>query len=375
MANLEQVGARIRVLPADISREADVAGVLAEIDRSLPPLRGIFHAAMVLEDSLLVNLDRDLMQRVLAPKVTGSWNLHLQTLDRPLDYFVLFSSLSSVFGHAGQGNYAAANLFQDVLAHHRRALGLPALTVNWGYLAEVGYLSQRRQLGERLERQGVKSFTVCQALTLLERALQRQAVQISVMRVDWSRWRGLGVTGRISPRFAHLLIEAQSAGQASGAGREDGVSGHLIRTAAPTERPALLDALLRGKVARILGSSAERLDSEKSLLNLGVDSLMAVELRNWIESELRVNLPIVELMRSPSLSRLHELLLEQLARTEEDGADQESGGPGEKEAEPSSARAAQESSPEELLASVNQLSGEQVDALLTTLLAEKRANG
>ena len=222
----------------------------------------------------------------------------------------MFSSLSSVFGHAGQGNYAAANAFLDAMAWYRRASGLPALTVNWGYLGDVGYLARRAELGERLERQGVLSFTVRQALALLEKAMQRQHVQVSVMRVEWSRWRGLGVTGRVSPRFAHLCGQAD-------AGHGRAVNGTLpgrdtILAADPADRPGLLAALLRDKVARVLGTSPDRLDGDKPLLQLGIDSLMAVELRNWLEGELQVDLPIVELMRSPSVSGLAELLAERL---------------------------------------------------------------
>ena len=164
VGELEQLGARVVVRAGDVSSEADVALLLAAIDRDLPPLRGVIHAAMVLEDALLTNLDRDRINRVLAAKVTGTWNLHTHTAGRQLDLFVMFSSLSSVFGHAGQGNYAAANAFLDAMAWHRRARGLPALAVNWGYLGEVGYLAQRTELGQRLERQGVLSFTVPQAL-------------------------------------------------------------------------------------------------------------------------------------------------------------------------------------------------------------------
>jgi aryl carrier-like protein len=359
VADMEARGACILVRQADVTREDDLAAVLAEIDRSGTPLRGVLHAAMVLEDSLLLNLDKDLLRRVLAPKVNGAWNLHRQTLHHSLDFFVLFSSLSSVFGHAGQGNYAAANLFLDALAWHRRAKGLPALTINWGYLGEVGYLAERPQLGERLERQGVRSFTVRQALTLLEREMQRQAIQISVMRVDWARWRGLGVTGRVSPRFAHLLRE--STGETPVPTRPH--EGELptldaVRSAAPEVRRGLLDTVLRDKVARVLGASPDRLDSEKPLLNLGIDSLMAVELRNWIEQELRVNLPIVELMRSPSLARLTDLLLDQLAACD---------------SAPSRERPLAEPSPDELLAKIDELPGEEVDALLTALLAERQA--
>jgi NAD(P)-dependent dehydrogenase (short-subunit alcohol dehydrogenase family)/acyl carrier protein len=343
VAELEQRGARVSVHRADVSKEDDLAAVLAAIERDGPPLRGVIHSAMVLEDAMLVNLDRPRMRRVLAPKVEGGWNLHWQTQRYPLDFFVLFSSLSSVFGHAGQGNYAAANLFLDALTWHRRALGLPTLTINWGYLGEVGYLAERPRLGEWLERQGVLSFTVRQALTLLERAMQRQTIQVSVMRVDWSRWRGLCMTGHVSPRFAHLLRQENAA-----SGSED--------TAAKPLRVSL-DMRIRDKVARVLGTSPERLDTEKPLLNLGIDSLMAVELRNWIEQELHVNVPIMELLRSPSLSRLTDLLREQTANN----------GNGTAPAPPP----VKTHDAENLLAKIEDMPDEDIDALLTALLDEK----
>jgi thioester reductase-like protein len=312
VAELQTAGARVEVVAGDVSREDDVARALAVVDRHLPPLRGVLHAAMVLEDCLLQNLDWEHLRRVIAPKVNGAWTLHAQTLGRPLDHFILFSSLSSVFGIAGQANYAAANTFLDALTYHRRAQGLPCLTVNWGYLGGVGYVAQRQQLGERLEAQGVRPFTIGQALTLLERALRQEALQIGVMGIDWTRWRGLGLAGKVSPRFAHLCkeVEADKDG-ARGAGLP---SRKAIQAAPPGKRLEMVQTLLREKVARVLGSSASKLDMDKPLINLGLDSLMAVELRNWMEGELQVNVPIVELMRSPSLARLSELLLEQLSQ-------------------------------------------------------------
>jgi thioester reductase-like protein len=311
VAELENAGAQVHVVAGDVSEEADVARALAHVDRHLPPLRGVVHAAMVLEDCLLQNLHWEQLRRVIAPKVHGAWNLHTQTLDRPLDHFILFSSLSSVFGFPGQANYASANTFLDALAYYRRAQGLPCLSVNWGYLGGVGYVAQRPQLAERLEALGVKPFTIGQALTLLERALRQEAVQIGVMGIDWTRWRGWRLADKLSPRFAHLCKEVEAATE--GATEAGLLSRKAIQAAPPAKRLAMLQALLREKVARVLGSSASRLDMEKPLLNLGLDSLMAVELRNWMESELQVNVPIVELMRSPSLARLAELLLEQLA--------------------------------------------------------------
>ncbi|MGM0488484.1 MAG: SDR family NAD(P)-dependent oxidoreductase [Planctomycetota bacterium] len=357
---LQSMGAHVHVLKGDVAKPDDVQGMLNSIQRSLPPLRGVFHAAMVLEDGLLLNLDRDWMHRVMAPKVSGAWNLHTLTQGRDLDYFVLFSSLSSVFGHAGQGNYAAANAFLDALTHYRRAEGLPCLTVNWGYLGDVGYLSERRELGERLERQGVVSFTIREGLDALERLLQRQAIQVSVMRVDWSRWRGLGVTGVVSPRFAHLLPRQ---------GRADGeVAGELptadaVRNATCTERPRLVDRLLRDKIAKLLGGAPEQLDGDVPLLDLGLDSLMAVELSNWIESQLRIDVPVVQLMRSPGLAQLGKTLC--------DGLAQAPGG-----SSPSEAEAEEDTisnllaDPQQLLTNIDDMSSSKVDQLLTTLLQE-----
>ncbi|MFW6168861.1 MAG: type I polyketide synthase [Planctomycetota bacterium] len=356
---LQAMGANPRVLKKDVANPTDVRGMLNTIQRSMPPLRGVFHAAMVLEDGLLLNLDRDWMYRVMAPKVSGAWNLHTLTQGYALDYFVLFSSLSSVFGHAGQGNYAAANAFLDALTHHRRAQGSPCLTVNWGYLGDVGYLSERRELGERLERQGVKSFTVREGLKALERLLQRDAIQVSVMRVDWSRWRGLGVTAAVSPRFAHLLPRQ---------GWADGeVAGELspldsLQHGAAGERPRFLDRVLRDKIAKLLGGAPEQLDGDVPLLNLGLDSLMAVELSNWIESEFRIDVPVVQLMRSPGLSQLSEILCDGLAQAEGQ----------------SPAREAEDDTvsdlladPQQLLTNVDEMSSNKVDQLLTTLLREE----
>jgi polyketide synthase 12/epothilone polyketide synthase D len=361
VADMEKLGARVVVHRADIAKESDLASVLADIERNGPPLRGVLHAAMVLEDSLLLNLDRERMRRVLDPKVSGAWNLHRQTLGCSLDFFILFSSVASVLGHAGQGNYAAANTFLDGLAWYRRARGLPALTVNWGHIGEVGYLAERPQLAERLERQGVRKLTPRQGLTLLERLMQRQAIQAGVLRVDWSRWRGAGVTGRVSPRFAHLLEQHKN----DGVSREPRAvpAADAVRAAAPEARRAMLDALLRDKTARVLGTSADRLDADKPLLNLGLDSLMAIELRNWIEQELRVNLPIMELMRSPGLSRLTDLLLSTLA-------DPQSANGQDGQAAADSRQPVAES--RELLEKIDEMPSEDVDALLADLLANKQ---
>jgi amino acid adenylation domain-containing protein len=298
IAALERGGTTVHVVPADITRPAEVRRVLRLIADTMPPLRGIFHTAMVLEDRLLLDLDRGTLDRVLRPKVLGGWNLHNESAGIDLDHFVLFSSLSSVFGHAGQANYAAANAALDGLAHHRRGLGLPATVVNWGHVGEVGYLAERQELSARLERQGVLPFTVREATECLATALVSREPQLSVLRMEWSLWRGLGITDNVPPKFAHLLRKR------SGAAGPVAASPEAIRAAAPTDRRPLVERLVRDKAAALLGADAADMDDHRPLLELGLDSLMAVELRNWIENQLGVGLPIATLMRGAGVAAL-----------------------------------------------------------------------
>jgi aryl carrier-like protein len=187
------------------------------------------------------------------------------------------------------------------------------------------------------------------------------------MRVEWSRWRGLGVTGRVSPRFAHLC------GQLGGE-RDRPAGGTLpgresILAAGPGDRPGLLAALLRDKMARLLGTSPDRLDGDRPLLQFGIDSLMAVELRNWLESELRVDLPIVALMRSPSISGLAELLAERIeANGQAPHVDTGRNGTPNPSTNGHHVRLPLDPAPTEILARIEDLSGDQVDELLAALL-------
>lgn len=298
-------GTKVVVLPCDITNPDDIQRTLDHIDEELPPLRGVLHTAMVLEDKMIVDLDRETLDRVLWPKVLGGWNLHQATRNRVLDQFILFSSLSSVFGHAGQANYSAANALLDGLAHHRRVSGLPATVINWGHLGEVGYLAEREELSERLRRQGVLDFSSTEATECLARALHRGATQCSVLRMDWSRWRGLGLTKDVSPRFAHLIRGGNDA--------EQTINGESLRQIPAADRERCLREVVSVKLASLLGGNVAELDADRPMLEMGLDSLMAVELRNWIEGQLQLKLQIGALMRGSSLRSLVATLSESLA--------------------------------------------------------------
>ncbi|MFM8892100.1 MAG: amino acid adenylation domain-containing protein, partial [Planctomycetia bacterium] len=209
----------------------------------------------------------------------------------------------------------AAHAALDGLAHHRRGLSLPATVINWGHLGEVADLAERGELGARLERQGVLCFTVRQATECLAAALLSREPQVSVLRMDWTRWRGLGITDHVSTKFAHLLRDGDGAqGPAE-------VSPETIRSASAAERPGLVEAVVRGKVAGLLGIPAAELDADRPLLALGLDSLMAVELRNWVENQLGIGLPISSLMRSGGVAALTASICAALDTTRSTAAD------------------------------------------------------
>ncbi len=356
IAVMQKQGARIHCISADLTKSVDVQKVVMHIDDNLPPLKGVFHTAMVLEDKLLVDLDLNTLHRVLKPKTIGGWNLHWATRKHKLDHFVLFSSLSSVFGHAGQANYSAANAFLDSLAYLRRANGLPGLVMNWGHLGETGYLARRKQLGERLERQGVLSFTVKQALECLEYAMQLRLVQLSVLRMDWTLWRGLGVTTRVSPRFAHLLRNASQAGVGSASAQ---MSAANLREVNSEARTSMVHHALVSKVSHLLGIPEGQLPCDTPLLELGLDSLMAVELRNWIEAQMEINVPISVLMRGGTIVKLTKQVCDAV-----DGEKESSQG----NAGPEEVPAISSEQANNLLAQLPDMSDDQVSELLAKMM-------
>jgi myxalamid-type polyketide synthase MxaE and MxaD len=256
-----------------------------------PPIKGVMHTAAVIEDRLIAQLDREAFPAVLKPKVFGSWLLH-QYLD-DLDFFVLFSSLGAVLGQTGQGNYAAANAFLDALAYYRREQGQPALSINWGGWAELGLAmtSGAQRTIQYLEQQGINSFTPEQGIAALEYLMRRQldgvgAPQAAVMPVNWATFREVRLAASQSRLLADLTaapgVSAADAGSASGAIRAD------LLAVEPEQRREVLETYLQKQVARVLKLDPSRIEPSKPLGLMGVDSLMALELRNRLESDLGV---------------------------------------------------------------------------------------
>ncbi len=307
---------RITVLRADVGNRAELAQAFAAIAAHLPPLRGVVHAAGVLEDGVLQGQPWSAFQRVLAPKVRGAWNLHELTAGLSLDFFALFSSLAAVLGGGGQGAYAAGNAFLDGLAHFRRAHGLPATSIQWGPWAEVGMAAADPALrAGRLGERGVQSMTPDQALDALAHILDRRPVEVAVARADWARV----VAAR--PHSARLLSKLARDGAAAQTGADrrrqpEGASRpamDALAAAPASERPELLRTLVIRQVRSTMGlDDGMAIELDAPLKDYGLDSLMAVELRNRIGGELKANLPSSMLFDHPSVQALTEHLLERL---------------------------------------------------------------
>jgi acyl transferase domain-containing protein/NAD(P)-dependent dehydrogenase (short-subunit alcohol dehydrogenase family)/acyl carrier protein len=318
VARLEAAGAVVRVEAADVSDETQVRDLLARLRRDLPPLRGVLHAAMVLDDRAILRLDSDSWSRVLGPKVFGAWHLHRLTRDDPLELFVMFSSVSALVGNAGQGNYVAANLYLEALAQARQQAGLPAVAVGWGAIADAGYLARNREtLDSVAGRLGVKPLPVSQALDTLERLMLADRPLTAVADLDWSRWSAVAPSAA-APRFSR--VRASKDEKAGLAGSWQAFRKHLLDSPAGQRRPLVL-ARLTEILGKILGLAARKVDTAKSVSDLGLDSLMAVELRVLLEKEVGLDLPVMELMQGKSVEDLAVLVLAQLGPAAADGPD------------------------------------------------------
>lgn len=308
---LRRKGATVVVAKGDVTDPRHVRRIFQKIDRTLPPLRGIFHAAMVLDDGVVLQLTPERFRRAMAPKVDGVWNLHCETRKRPLDHFVLFSSVSSLVGNQGQANYVAANTFLDTFASYRRSLGLPAMSINWGHLSGMGYVSRRQQLAETLTRRGIVGISPEQTFEALGSMLRHNPVQMGVMRIEWQKLASATSHTKRMRRLSALIMDDSPQQE----GQDDaGMLRDKLTEAAGEEREALLRDYMVDQVARVLGTSASKLDADQPLSDLGLDSLMGVEIKNRIERDLSVSLPTGRLLQDTvTVNRLCGVALELLS--------------------------------------------------------------
>ncbi|WP_030226717.1 non-ribosomal peptide synthetase/type I polyketide synthase [Actinoalloteichus caeruleus] len=295
---LEALGAQPVIAPVDVTDEDALSSWLVEHRRSgAPPIRGVFHLAGHVRDTLLPEMDRDTFDAVHDPKVVGGYLLHKHLLDDPVEHFVLFASIASLLTTAGQSNYAAGNAFLDALAHHRRAQGLPALSVDWGPWA-TGMIEELGLIEHYRVSRGMSSLAPEAGMAVLERVLGLDQAQLLVATVvDWPVFLAWYTTP--PPLVADLAASG-------GAGATAGTSSFLdeFRAADEELRRDLLGARFTEITSSVLRVRSDQVEPDSSLNTLGLDSLLAMELRTRLHTELGVALPVVALLSSSPIEEL-----------------------------------------------------------------------
>lgn len=296
LAELRRQGVEVIIAQASV---AD-AGALARVLEAIPnefPLRGVVSAASELDEGLLINQSWERFARVFAAKVWGSWNLHRLTRLQPLDFFVLYASAAGLVGSPGQGNYAAACAFEDGLALWRRGQGLPALSIDWGSWADIG-------IARQLILPGVTALPPAQAFALLDHLLTADVAMIAVLSADWA------VLGPRFPTGSRYLSELASAGASSGQpSAEHRQWLKQYQQAPPSERPEMMQAFVRAQTAQVLGQAdPHAIDPIKPLNELGLDSLLALELTRHMKTLAGRPLSPTLLFNHPTAASLSEFL-------------------------------------------------------------------
>jgi NADPH:quinone reductase-like Zn-dependent oxidoreductase/acyl carrier protein len=302
---LREAGATITVLQADITAPNDVARFVRQLKNSGQRLRGIFHCASVLDDGVLSQQSTERFDKVLRSKIDSAWLVHQQTLDLPLDVFVLFSSATALLGAPGQTNYAAANAFLDSFAQYRRATGRAALAINWGAWAEIG-LAARMSSPLNLAKQGIRAMPPRLALAALSHAMHHHGAQLGVFDIDWR-------TYQLNKKSQAFLAAFQD--DAASQARPTSTSSLLndVATANAEERAALILQLVEQNIVAVLSLPKSRsIDRKQGFLDMGMDSLTAVELKNRLNRELMVPLPATLAFDYPNTTSLANYLVSKI---------------------------------------------------------------
>lgn len=303
-------GAQVIAAQADVNYSEQIADILGNIRETMPPLRGIIHAAGIVNDGLLVNQNDAQFKQVLAPKVQGAWHLHSLTQDIPLDFFVMFSAGAALLGSSGQGNYAAANAFLDGLAHYRRAQGLTALSINWGAWADVGMaaaLGEQQQ--QRLSSQGIGTIVPSQGVKVLQQLIEQDSIQTAVLPINWAKLGQQFASGIVPPFLSEVAQVGTTPSTATSKEAAEPTLLKQLEASVASERRELLVGAIREQVERVLGlSPAHSIGLRQGLTEMGMDSLMAVELSNRLKGLLGQPLPATLAFEHPTINALADYI-------------------------------------------------------------------
>ena len=354
ITELERAGVSVVLEQADVSDLESMSRVLHKIEQSNRPLTGVIHSAELLSDEVLQHQSGSSFEQVMASQVKGAWHLHQLTQNQQLDFFILFSSVASLLGSPGQGNHAVASGFLHGLAHYRRAMGLPGLSIHWGSFSQVEEVAEPG-LEVNLQQQGMGVISPTQVLESLELLMSGSEIEVGVLPIQWSAWQ---------ERVAQwpFLADWQATNPTTS---EISQSEFLLKlkATAPNERRSLLVAHVRRQFALVLGiNHPESISLETGFFDLGMDSLTSVELRNKLQTSLECSLPSSLAFDYPNLQaltdRLEEIII--LSLDEEKSPSEI----------PLDKDCLEIESPENMLTEIHQLSEEEIDMAVDEAIGE-----
>jgi epothilone polyketide synthase D len=295
---MEAAGVSIHLILADISKEQGIADLSAQVSKASAPLRGILHAAGVLDDGILMHQNPERLATVFAPKVSGGWLLHKFSLQHPLEFFVLFGSAAALLGSSGQANYAAANSFLDALAEMRHQQGLPASSIAWGAWSDIG-MATRVKVTQRPSVIGIGKIAPDRGMRLLEEAILSGEPKLAALPFDWKLVFASRTAHHDWPLLEKLAGEVQNTGAMAAS---SATLASLVETASPSERLSAIKDYLKTRLVTVLMLPPDSsLPEDQPFAELGLDSLMALELKNQLQTSAAAALPTTFLFEYPNL--------------------------------------------------------------------------
>lgn len=329
MRSLEASGIRVAILKCDVSDALTLSNLLSDTLKTFPPIRGVIQGAMALNDSLFSNMAHKQWTSTILPKVHGSKNLHEATLSQPLDFFIVISSLHSFIGNPGQANYAAGCAYQVALATYRTRMGLPATAIDLGIVGDVGYVVEKKDAGKKLKVQNFKHISEVEMLALIELGIKEPMKGHLITGLD----SDIDITNQTDglPFFAkdpvlshldwlrpHLRAEQAEKSADSGATTMNlSLAAQIANSDSPqTTKEYILTALLK-KLSRSLMMEASELDPAKPMSAYGTDSLVAVELKNWVQRETKAAVSVFDILQSSSIAALVDKIVDKISDRKE----------------------------------------------------------